>query len=67
LLAGVEGNAVVLEPRSATIGRVQALVRASVAAKTKLLAEGKVAARRERRAWAHRLCARSTPPRSSRC
>ncbi len=52
LLARVEGNAVVLEPRSAAIGRLQALVRSSVPAQAllvdELLTERRVAARRER-------------------
>ena len=52
LLARVEGNAVVLEPRSAAIGRLQALVRSSVPVKASLvderLSERKAAALRER-------------------
>ncbi len=52
LLARVEGNAVVLEPRSAAIGRLQALVRSSVPVKAslvdELLSERKAAALRER-------------------
>ena len=52
LLARIEGTAVVLEPRSAAIGRLQALVRSSVPAQTllvdDLLAERKAAAVRER-------------------
>lgn len=52
LLARIEGAAVVLEPRRAAIGRLQALVRSSVPATTPLvddlLAERKAAAERER-------------------
>jgi AbrB family looped-hinge helix DNA binding protein len=52
LLARIEGNSVVLEPRSAAIGRLQALVRSSVPTTTllvdELLAERKAAALRER-------------------
>jgi AbrB family looped-hinge helix DNA binding protein len=51
LLVRVEGDAVVLEPRSAAIGRLQALVRASVPATTllvdELLDERRAAARKE--------------------
>ena len=51
LLARVEGNAVVLEPRSAAVGRLQALIRASVPADAplvdELLTERRAAARRE--------------------
>ncbi len=52
LLARIEGNAVVLEPRSAAIGRLQALVRSSVPANAslvdELLNERRAAALRER-------------------
>ena len=52
LLARIEGSSVVLEPRSAAIGRLQALVRSSVPAKAslvdELLSERKAAALRER-------------------
>jgi AbrB family looped-hinge helix DNA binding protein len=52
LLARVEGNAVVLEPRSAAVGRLRTLVRSSVPAKAslveELLSERRAAARRER-------------------
>jgi AbrB family looped-hinge helix DNA binding protein len=52
LLARVEGSAVVLEPRSAAVGRLRALIRASVPATEhlvdELLDERRADARRER-------------------
>ncbi len=51
LMARVEGGGVVLEPRSAAIDRLQALVRASVGADVslvdELIAERRAEARRE--------------------
>jgi antitoxin PrlF len=53
LLARVEDGAVVLEPRSAVVDRLRALVRASVPKQARLvdelLAERRTEARRERR------------------
>jgi antitoxin PrlF len=53
LLARVEDGAVVLEPRAVAVGRLQALVRASVPERSELvgelLAERRAEARRERR------------------